>query len=65
MEPSRITAKAAKYKIDHGGGVFFLDIRNDKAWAAADRKLPEAMRLGADEVELWSHKLPRDQLIVT
>lgn len=65
MEPSRITAEDAKYKIDHGEEIFFLDTRNEKAWTASDRKLPGAMRLGVDEVQFWSHKLPRDKLIIT
>ncbi len=65
MEPSRITVNDAKYKMDHGGGIFFLDTRTEKAWTASDQKLPGAMHLTGDEIELWSHKLPRDQLIVT
>ena len=65
MEPSRITAEEAKYKMDHGEEVCFLDTRNDKAWTESDRKLPGAMRLAVDEVQVWSHKLPRDKLIIT
>ena len=65
MEPSRITVQDARYKVDHGDGIFFLDTRNDKAWHESDRKLPGAMHLAVDEVEFWSHKLPRDKLIVT
>ena len=63
MEPSRITAEEAKYKIDHGEEIRFLDTRNDQAWTESDRKLPGAMRLG--EIQVWSHKLPRDKLIGT
>ncbi|HET9788008.1 MAG TPA: hypothetical protein VFP47_12770 [Pyrinomonadaceae bacterium] len=65
MEPSRITVEEAKDKLDHGQEIFFLDTRTEEAWTASDQKLPGTMRLKVDEVEFWSHKLPRDKLIVT
>jgi rhodanese-related sulfurtransferase len=65
MEPSRISPADAKSEIDGGEPIFFLDVRNPRAWADADRKLPGAVHLAVDEVELHSHKLPRDKLIVT
>jgi hypothetical protein len=42
-----------------------IDTRNEKAWAESDQKLPGALRITADQIELHTHKLPRDQLIVT
>jgi hypothetical protein len=41
MEPSRITPAAAKHKIDRGERVFFVDARNEKAWANPIRSYPE------------------------
>jgi hypothetical protein len=66
MEPSRITAEQAKYKIDHrDDDILFIDTRNEKAWAESDQKLPGAIRIPVDEIELHTHKLPRDRCIVT
>jgi rhodanese-related sulfurtransferase len=65
MEPSRISPADAKSEIDDGEPIFFLDVRNPQAWAGASQKLPGAVHLAVDEVELQSHKLPRDKLIVT
>lgn len=65
MEPSRITVEDAKYQIDQGQDILFLDARNEKAWAEADQKLPGAIRIPVDEIEMHSHKLPHDRCIVT
>ncbi|MGH7824534.1 MAG: rhodanese-like domain-containing protein [Candidatus Binatia bacterium] len=66
MEPSRISAAEANDKISRGEEeILFIDTRNEKAWAESDHKLPGARRLAVDQVELQSHTLPRDRLIVT
>jgi rhodanese-related sulfurtransferase len=65
MEPSRINPVQAKSEIDRGKEILFIDTRNEKAWAQSNWKLPGAMRIPAGEIELKSHLLPRDKLIVT
>jgi rhodanese-related sulfurtransferase len=65
MEPSRIRAIDLRDRIDHGEEIVLIDTRNEKAWAQSDQKLPGALRIRVDQIELHSHKLPRDQLIVT
>jgi len=65
MEPSRIRAIDLLDRIQRGEETVLIDTRNPEAWAESDRKLPGALRIPADEIELHTHKLPRDQLIVT
>ena len=65
MEPSRTRAIDLRDRIDHGEEIVLIDTRNEKAWAQSDQKLPGALRIRVDQIELHSHKLPRDQLIVT
>ena len=65
MEPSRIRAIDLRDRIERGEETVLIDTRNPKAWAESDQKLPGALRIPADEIELHTHKLPRDQLIVT
>jgi rhodanese-related sulfurtransferase len=65
MEPSRIRAVGLLDRIEHGEKTVLIDARNPNAWAESDQKLPGALRIPADEIELHTHKLPCDQLIVT
>lgn len=65
MEPSRIRAVDLVDRIERGEKTVLIDTRNEKAWAESDQKLPGALRITADQIELHTHKLPRDQLIVT
>ena len=65
MEPSRIRAVDLVDRIERGEKTVLIDTRNEKPWAESDQKLPGALRITADQIELHTHKLPRDQLIVT
>jgi rhodanese-related sulfurtransferase len=65
MEPTRISAKEANERMERGERIFFVDSRNDKAWAEADTTLPEAIRVPADEVEKHFADIPRDRTVVT
>jgi rhodanese-related sulfurtransferase len=44
--------------------IFFLDSRNPKAWAEAETRLPQAIRVPADEVEKHFADIPHDRPIV-
>jgi rhodanese-related sulfurtransferase len=65
MEPSRIRAVDLKHRLSNGEDIVLIDTRNQKAWDESATKLPGALRIPADQIELHTHKLPRDRLIVT
>ena len=44
MEATRITVDEVKQRMDRGEQFTFVDSRNPKAWAEADKKLPNAIR---------------------
>ena len=63
-EPLRVTAKEVIERMNRGEDVYFVDTRNPQAWAAADTKLPGAVRVPADAVEQHLADMPRDRMIV-
>ena len=63
-EPLRVTAKELIERMNRGEDVYFVDARNPQAWAAADTKLPGAVRVPADAVEQHLADMPRDRMIV-
>jgi rhodanese-related sulfurtransferase len=65
MEPSRIRTVDLLDRIERGEKTVLIDTRNPKAWAESDQKLPGALRIPANEIELHTQKLPRDQLLIT
>jgi len=50
--------------MDRGEPFTFIDARNAEAWANSDRKLPDAIRVPADDVERHLSEVPRDRTIV-
>ena len=65
MTVERITVGDLQRRIERGENVFFVDTRNPKAWAEAETKLPQAIRVPADAVEEHFSDIPRDRLVVT
>jgi rhodanese-related sulfurtransferase len=65
MEPTRITPEEANARMARGERIAFIDARNAKAWAEADTKLPDAIRVPADETAKHFADIPRDRLVVT
>ena len=63
MEPSRITAEDARHKVDEGPQVLFLDTRSE-GLGRSGSELPGARRIAGNEIEVESHTLPRDKLII-
>jgi rhodanese-related sulfurtransferase len=62
---NRISVEEAGKLLDRGEKISFVDTRNPKAWAEAETKLPEAIRVPADQVEQHLADIPRDRTIIT
>ncbi len=60
----RISVDEVKKRMDAGEDFLFLDSRNPKAWAKAETKLPQAIRVPSDEVEQHFADIPHDRPIV-
>ena len=65
MEATRVTAEEVKERMARGEQFTFVDTRNPQAWGEADTKLPEAVRVPADEVDEHLDEIPRDRTVVT
>ena len=64
-EPTRVTADEVLQRMNRGEQFAFVDTRNPNAWAAADTKLPGAIRVPANEVKDHIDETPRDRVIIT
>ena len=65
MEVTRVTVEEIKQRMDRGEVFTFVDTRNPQAWGEADKKLPGAIRVAADEVEQAVSQIPRDRTVIT
>jgi rhodanese-related sulfurtransferase len=65
MEVTRVTVDEVKERMDRGEVFTFIDTRNPQAWAEAQTKLPDAIRIPADEVEKHLDQIPRDRTAIT
>jgi rhodanese-related sulfurtransferase len=65
MEATRITTDEVKERLDRGEEFTFLDTRNPTAWAESDKKLPNAMRVPADQLAEHLNKIPKDRAVIT
>ena len=65
MEATRVTVDEVKARLDRGEKFTFVDTRNPKAWAEANTKLPNAIRVSADEVEQHLDQIPHDRTVIT
>lgn len=65
MDPSRIRAIDLLDRMEAGEETVLIDTRNPKAWAQSDQKLPGACEFLRTKSRLHTHKLPRDQVIVS
>jgi rhodanese-related sulfurtransferase len=65
MEATRITVDEVRERIDRGEQFTFVDSRNPTAWAESDKKLPNAIRVPADQLEQHLDEIPRDRTVVT
>ena len=65
MEATRITTDEVKERMDRGEEFAFVDTRNPKAWAESDQKLPNAIRVPAEELDQHLEEIPRDRAVLT
>ena len=65
MEATRITTDEVRERLDRGEQFTFVDTRNPTAWGEADKKLPNALRVPADQVEEHFHEIPKDRAVIT
>jgi hypothetical protein len=64
MSILRISPQDAYKSFNSGQRVLFLDVRNPKAWAESDQKLPGATRIPLDDLESRLNGLDRKATIV-
>ena len=65
MEATRVTIDEISERIERGEQFTFVDARNSEAWAAAESKLPGAIRVPANEVEKHLAEIPHDRTVIT
>jgi len=65
MEATRITTDEVRERLDRGEQFTFVDTRNPQAWAESDRKLPNAMRIPADQLAEHLNEIPKDRAVIT
>lgn len=65
MEVTRVTVDELKERMARGEEFAFVDTRNPTAWGEADKKLPGAIRVPADEVEKHLDEVPKDRTVIT
>jgi rhodanese-related sulfurtransferase len=63
-EPTRITVDDSKGRLDRDEPIQFIDARNPKAWGESDVKLPDAIRVPADQVGRHLGEIPRDRTLI-
>ena len=65
MEVTRVTIDEIKARMDRGEEFTFVDARNPEAWAAAETKLPGAIRVPANEVEQHLSEISHERTVIT
>jgi rhodanese-related sulfurtransferase len=65
MEATEISSVELKQRLDRGEQFAFVDSRNPQAWAESDKKLPNAIRVPANELEQHLDEIPKDRTVIT
>ena len=65
MEATRITTDEVRARLDRGEQFTFVDTRNPVAWGEAEEKLPNALRVPADQVAAHLDQIPKDRAVIT
>jgi rhodanese-related sulfurtransferase len=60
----RITVEELKRRMEAGEDFTIIDVRNPQAWAQADSKIPEAIRIAIDDLETNLPRIPGDKPVV-
>ena len=65
MPSNRISPEEVNARVLAGEPIVFVDTRNQKAWKASDRKIPDAIRVPADDVESHLNEIDKNSTIIT
>ena len=65
METTRVMVDEVKERMERGEQFTFVDSRNPQAWGESDVKLPDAIRIPADDIEKHLSEIPRDRVVIT
>ena len=65
MEATRITVDEVSERMNRGEPFAFVDTRNPQAWGQSDLKLPNAIRVPADEIGQHLDEIPHDRTVIT
>ena len=65
MQATRITVDEVGERLNRGEQFAFVDTRNPQAWAEADQKLPNAIRVPAEEIDQHLDEIPHDRAVIT
>ena len=65
METTRITVDEVGERLNRGEPFVFVDTRNPQAWGQSDQKLPNAIRVPADELGQHLDEIPHDRAVIT
>jgi rhodanese-related sulfurtransferase len=57
----RITVEELKRRMEAGEDFTIIDVRNPQAWAEADTKIPEALRIPIDDLEKNLSSIPKNK----
>lgn len=61
----RITVDELRKRMEKGEDFVVVDTRNPQAWAQSDVKLPEAIRVPAENPDQFLSDIPKEKPIVT
>ena len=65
MQATRITVDEVGERLNRGEQFAFVDTRNPQAWAQSDQKLPNAIRVPAEEIDQHLDEIPHDRVVIT
>lgn len=65
MTATRVTVDEVRERMDSGEPFVFVDARDPRSWREAQVKLPGAIHVTADEVDLHLDKIPRGTAVIT
>ena len=65
MEATRVTVEEIKDRMNRGEEFVFVDTRNPQAWGEATAKLPNALRIPADQVDVLAKEVAHDRTVIT
>jgi rhodanese-related sulfurtransferase len=65
MDVTRVTVDEVKQRMDRGEQFTFVDSRNPQAWGDSDKKLPNAIRVPANELDQHLDEIPKDRAVIT